>query len=58
MYTSLASRYDPTGEFTRNFENWFDEQNAVKPNPQTPQDVLDRDEGLLFLSHAGSANDK
>ena len=33
LYTALAERYDPTGEYTRNFERWFDEQNAVKPRP-------------------------
>ncbi|CRL01804.1 CLUMA_CG015020, isoform A [Clunio marinus] len=33
LYTALAARYDPTGEYTKNFENWFDEQNAVKPRP-------------------------
>lgn len=30
LYTALAERYDPTGEYTRNFENWFDQQNNVK----------------------------
>lgn len=40
-YTALAERYDPNGEYTRNFENWFDEQNAVKPGPP-------RDEGNSF----------
>lgn len=45
IYTALAERYDPTGEYTRNFENWFDEQNAVKPRPPIPQEVIDRDEG-------------
>lgn len=44
IYTALAERYDPTGEYTRNFENWFDEQNAVKPRPPIPQEVIDRDE--------------
>lgn len=39
IYTALAERYDPTGEYTRNFENWFDEQNAVKPRPPLPQDI-------------------
>lgn len=39
IYTALAERYDPTGEYTRNFENWFDEQNAVKPRPLLPQDI-------------------
>ncbi|CRL01808.1 CLUMA_CG015024, isoform A [Clunio marinus] len=38
IYTALAERYDPTGEYTKNFENWFDEQNAVKPRPPIPQD--------------------
>jgi Insect pheromone-binding family, A10/OS-D len=32
VYTALAVRYDPTGEFTKNFEYWFDEQNAVNNN--------------------------
>lgn len=45
IYTALAERYDPTGRYTRNFENWFDEQNAVKPRPPIPQEVIDRDEG-------------
>lgn len=40
MYTALAERFDATGEYTRNFENWFDEQNAVKPRPPIPQDRL------------------
>lgn len=44
VYTALAVRYDPTGEYTRNFESWFDEQNAVKPRPLTPQE---RDEGKV-----------
>lgn len=44
VYTALAVRYDPTGEYTRNFESWFDEQNAVKPRPLTSQD---RDEGKV-----------
>lgn len=33
LYTALAERYDPTGEYTRNFERWFDDQNALKPQP-------------------------
>lgn len=45
IYNYLAERYDPTGEYTRNFENWFDEQNAVKPRPPIPQEVIERDEG-------------
>lgn len=36
IYTALAERYDPTGEYTRNFEDWFDEQNAVKPGSSFP----------------------
>ncbi|XP_070506442.1 uncharacterized protein [Chironomus tepperi] len=36
IYLSLAERYDPTGEYTKNFENWFDEQNSVKPRPPIP----------------------
>lgn len=40
---ALAARYDPTGEYTRNFENWFDEQNAVKPT---------RKEGNQFITRA------
>ena len=31
LYLSLAVRYDPSGEYTKNFESWFDGQNAVKP---------------------------
>lgn len=42
-YLALAERYDPTGEYTRNFENWFDEQNAVKPP---------RNEGNQFITRA------
>lgn len=38
VYTALAERYDPAGDYTRNFEDWFDEQNAVKPRPPIPQD--------------------
>lgn len=30
LYTALAAKYDPTGEYTRNFEKWFDEQNDLK----------------------------
>lgn len=37
-YTALAERYDPLGQYTRIFEEWFDEQNAVKPRPPIPQD--------------------
>lgn len=37
---SLAERYDQTGEYTKNFESWFDEQNAVKPRPPIPQALL------------------
>lgn len=33
IYTALAERYDPKGIFTRNYESWFDEQNAVNPRP-------------------------
>lgn len=40
MYMALAERFDATGEYTRNFESWFDEQNAVKPRPPIPQDRL------------------
>lgn len=43
IYTALAERYDPTGEYTKNFEDWFDEQNAVKPsnsNFPAPSNVL------------------
>lgn len=29
IYTALAVRYDPRGEYTKNFERWFDEQNSV-----------------------------
>lgn len=29
VYTALAVRYDPRGEYTKNFENWFDDQNTV-----------------------------
>ncbi|KAG5683691.1 hypothetical protein PVAND_012957 [Polypedilum vanderplanki] len=36
IYLALAERYDPTGEYTKNFENWFDEQNGVKPRPPIP----------------------
>lgn len=36
IYLSLAERYDPTGEYTKNFENWFDQQNGVKPRPPIP----------------------
>lgn len=45
VYTALAERYDPTGEYTRNFENWFDEQNAVEPRPPIPQENIP--EGIL-----------
>lgn len=42
-YLALAERYDPTGEYTRNFEHWFDEENAVKPG---------RNEGNQFITRA------
>lgn len=45
IYTALGERYDPAGAYTRNFENWFDEQNAVKPRPSIPQDQ--REEGKV-----------
>lgn len=41
-YLALAERYDPTGEYTRNFENWFDEQNAVKPRNNQGNQFLTR----------------
>lgn len=44
IYTALAERYDPTGEYTRNFENWFDEQNGLKQRPPLLQGQ-ERDEG-------------
>lgn len=31
MYLALAERYDPTGEYTKRFEDWFDQQNVLKP---------------------------
>lgn len=37
-YLALAVRYDPKGEYTKNFESWFDEQNAVKPFSLIPQE--------------------
>lgn len=42
LYTALAERYDPSGEYTKNFENWFDQQNIVKP----PQ----RNDGNQFVA--------
>lgn len=36
VYIALAERYDPTGDYTKNFEDWFDEQNGVKPRPPIP----------------------
>lgn len=45
IYTALAERYDPNGDYTQNFESWFDEQNAVKPRPPIPQDRVQNDEG-------------
>lgn len=36
FYTALAERYDPAGEYTKNFEDWFDEQNALKPGSSFP----------------------
>ncbi|KAG5683690.1 hypothetical protein PVAND_012956 [Polypedilum vanderplanki] len=35
-YLALAERYDPTGEYTKNFENWFDEHHNDKIN-ELPQ---------------------
>lgn len=29
IYIALAEKYDSTGDYTRRFENWFDERNAV-----------------------------
>jgi hypothetical protein len=37
-YMALAERYDPNGVYTKNFESWFDEQNAVKPRSSIPKD--------------------
>lgn len=34
MYLSLAERYDPTGEYTRNFEQWYENEYRDKPNSQ------------------------
>ena len=51
IYTALAERYDPTGEYTRNFENWFDEQNAVKPRPPLPQDISPEGNHLVLCNH-------
>ncbi len=36
VYIALAERYDPKGDYTKNFENWFDEQNGVNPRPPIP----------------------
>jgi hypothetical protein len=36
VYISLAEKYDPNGDYTKNFEEWFDEQNGVKPRPPIP----------------------
>jgi Insect pheromone-binding family, A10/OS-D len=33
MYLALVARYDPSGEYTRNFESWYDEQNTLKSRP-------------------------
>jgi hypothetical protein len=29
VYIKLAEKYDPDGQYTKNFENWFDDQNGV-----------------------------
>lgn len=34
IYLSLAERYDPTGEYTRNFEEWYEQTHLDKPNSQ------------------------
>jgi hypothetical protein len=48
IYLALAERYDPTGEYTKNYENWFDEQNGVKPRPPIPD--FQNDPGLHKLT--------
>lgn len=48
LYTALAERYDPTGEYTKNFERWFDQQNALKGSPQSNQNT--RNEGNQFVT--------
>lgn len=34
IYLSLAERYDPTGEYTRNFEEWHEQTHLDKPSTQ------------------------
>ncbi|KAL7026907.1 hypothetical protein ACKWTF_005223 [Chironomus riparius] len=34
IYLSLAERYDPTGEYTRNFEEWHEQSHLDKPSSQ------------------------
>lgn len=48
IYTALAGKYDPTGGYTRRFEDWFDQQNAVKPRPPIPS--VQRDEGINYIT--------
>lgn len=52
LYTALAERYDPTGEYTKNFETWFDQQNALKGSPQSSQNT--RNEGNQFVTRPAS----
>ncbi|XP_070506420.1 poly(A) polymerase-like [Chironomus tepperi] len=40
IYLSLAERYDPTGEYTRNFEEWHEQTHLDKPGVQFQSDEL------------------
>lgn len=42
IYLALAERYDPKGEYTKNFENWFDEQQKEKLNGQLQNELPQR----------------
>lgn len=59
VYIALAEKYDPTGEYTKRFEEWFDEQKAFNDLNETIEtknssDVFplipDNNQGVLMIS--------
>jgi Insect pheromone-binding family, A10/OS-D len=58
-YIALAEKYDPTGEYTKRFEDWFDEQNAFNDLNETIETknssdispiISDNNQGVLMMS--------
>lgn len=52
MYLALAERYDPSGVYTKRFEDWFDEQNVLKP-----RQPINR-EGNQFVTRNSQAGER